>query len=185
MVDEAIEEAEAEISDNYEDPIKRSNFVLDNTQEIYEFRVDKKKTYRIDQVLIRDDNNDRRIYTEASTGDNPSEANQTYTKDFEFNTLTFSSETVNAWNGNRCEIDYVPIQHHHLTRLKAALFLLDNSAITNTSEDTPTIIIRLMNRIKRLESAMNPYRSFGSTNEKFYNPTIGKTIPQRRFWTYN
>jgi len=48
----------------------------------------------------------------------------------------------------------------------------------------PAIAIRLMSRIKRLEKAMSSPEAVGSEDEKYYNPTKGTIIPQRRFKTY-
>jgi len=82
------------------------------------------------------------------------------------------------------EVDYIPIQIHHLTRLKAALSLIDGSAVINADENMPAIAIRFMSRIKRLEKAMSSPTAVGSEDEKYYNPTYGEVIPQRRFKTY-
>ncbi len=181
VVDEMIEEAESEVAGDFGDPIMKSNFILDSTQTKYEFRVDNKETYRIDQVLIREDDNSRRVYTD---GDTPSEASQKYTKDFEFNTITFESGTVSAWDGNRVEINYLPTPFHHLIRLKAALSIIDKTNVVNAEEGMPAIAIRLMSRIKRLEKSLTDAAAVGSEDEKYYDPTLGETIPQRRFWTY-
>jgi len=184
IVDEFIEEAEGEVSGDWGDPIKKSNFILDGTQTKYEFRNDNKKTYRIDLMLIREDDNSRRVYTEVASGDSPSEADQTYSKDFEFNTITFASETVNTWNGSRVEITYLPSAFHHLVRLKAALSTIDKTNVMNAEEGMPAIAIRLMSRVKRLEKSQSDAVAVGSEDEKCYDETLGETIPQIRFRTY-
>ena len=182
VVNEFIEEAEAEVSGDWGDPIKNANFILDSNNTRYEFRNDNKETYRIDLILIREDDNDRRVYTEVASGDDPSEASQTYSKDFEFNTITLASETVSARDGSRVEITYVPAAFHHLVRLKAALSLIDKTNVMNAEEGMPAIAIRLMSRVKRLEKALTDAVAVGSEDEINYDPTLGDTIPQRRFW---
>lgn len=166
------------------DPKRKINFIIQSPNTRYEYRVDNKKTYRLDQVLIIENDNSRRTYTEADSGDDPSEDDQTYTWDSEFNTLTFSAATISAWDGNMVIINYVPNEFHHLVRLKAALSILDATVITNTTEDTPALAIRFMTRIKRLENASAAPVAIGSTNERFYDPTLGENVPQRRFVTY-
>ena len=184
VVDEAIEEAEAEVAGDFGDPIRKINFMIKNTETKYEFRVDNKETYRIDLVIIRKNDHSRRVYTEVASGASPSEADQTYSKDFEFNTLTFASATINAWNGMRVEVSYIPAGFHHLVRLKAALSLIDRTNVMNAEEGMPAIAIRLMSRIKRLEKALTDLVVVGSEDEINYDPTLGETIPQRRFVTY-
>ena len=115
IVDEFIEEAEQEVSGDWGDPIKRARFtLLGPTQTKYEFRIDNTKTYRIDKVIIRESDNTRRVYTSVDSG--PTEAAKTYTKDFEFNTITFQQATIAAWSGMLVEVTYVPAAHHHLVR---------------------------------------------------------------------
>jgi len=185
VVDEMIEEAEGEVSGEWGDPIKRINFnFLDSSQLIYEFRNDNTKTYRIDLVLIREDDNTRRVYTEVADGDSPSEADRTYSKDFEFNTITFSSETLAAWNGRYVELTYVPAGFHHLARLKAALSIIDKTNVMNAEEGMPAIAIRLMSRVKRLEQALTKGIAVGSEDEINFDITRGETIRQRRFLTH-
>lgn len=178
IVTEAISEADSEVLNEYGDPPKRSNFVLDSSQEVYEFRVDKKETYRIDKVYIIDDDRNRIEYIAGTA----SETNKEYTEDLEFNKITFHADTIGTYSGNMVIIDYVPINIHILARTKAALFLQDQANVTNANEDTPTLGLRLLQRIKRLESSIGI--AVGSEDEKNFNPTIGDTIPQRRFWTY-
>ena len=184
VVDSAIEEAESEIAGDWGDPIKKANFMIDSTQTKYEFRNDNKEVYRIDLMLIREDDHSRRIYTEVASEGDPSEDDQTYSKDFEFNTLTLSSETISTWDGKRVEIIYVPSAFHHLVRLKAALSLIDKTNVMNAEEGMPAIAIRLMSRVKRLETALTNAVAVGSEDEINYDPTLGETIPQRRFVTY-
>ncbi len=160
--------------------MKRSNFVLETGQIKYEFRNDNKEVYRLDTVLIRENDNTRRIYTDGTA----SESNQEYTKDFEFNTIDFASATVSTWDGHRVEITYVPSAIHVLVRVKAALFLIDKTNVINAEEGMPAIAIRFMNRIKRLEKSMTDAAAVGSEDEKYYDETRGDTIPQRRFRTY-
>jgi len=179
VVTDAVEEAEIEVTNDYGNPTKKSTFTLDSTQTRYEFRSDDKKTYRIDRVIIRENNNTRRTYTSGTA----SETNQEYTEDLEFNTITFHSDTVSDWNGHRVEVDYVPTYIHWLIRLKATLYLLENTNSVNADEQTPTGVNRIVNRIKRIEDSLTPI-AVGSTNEKDYDPTIGEVIPQRRFRTY-
>jgi len=184
VVDEAIDEAEAEVTNDFGDPQQRSTFLVDSAQTKYEFRIDNKKTYRIDRVIIREGDNSRRVYTEAASGVGPSETVLTYTWDNEFNTITFSSATISAWAGMRTEVQYVPFEIHHLVRLKGALFLIDNSNMVNSEENTPAIAIRLMNRINRLTKAVSLFQASGSEDNINYDPTYGEYIPQRRFSTY-
>ena len=79
VIEEGIDEAEAEVTGTWGDPKRKVNFVLQSPNTKYEFRVDNKQTYRIDQVLIIENDNSRRTYTEADSGDDPSEDDQTYT----------------------------------------------------------------------------------------------------------
>jgi len=184
FVDEAVDEAEAEVGSTWGDTNKRARFTLLSTYATYEFRNSNIKTYRIDTVLIREEDNDRRVYTKAVSPAVASESAQTYTWDDEFNTITFAAATISAWDGYLCEIVYVPVQIHHLVRLKAALSLLDASSLKNADESMPVQSIRLMSRIKRLEKAMVSPTAEGSSNNANYNPTDGDLIPQRRFNTY-
>jgi len=180
-VNDAIDEAMIEVTNDYGDPTKRSTFIVDSTQSKYEFRVDNKKTYRVDLVIIRDDNNNRITYTAASTA---SESSQTYVQDLEFNTITFSSATIAARNGLRVEVQYVPNEFHHLCASKGALYLLDRTNTQNSEEGTPTLGLRLLQRIQRIEGAIQPFIGVGSEDNKHYDPTRGEDIPQRRFRTY-
>lgn len=180
VVTEAIEEAETEVSNAYGNPAKKSTFILDSTVTRYEFRVDDKKTYRVDRVILRDDNNNRITYTAGTA----SQTGLQYTEDLEFNTITFHADTVSTWNGRRIEVDYVPIEVHHLTRLKAALFLIENSSAINAGDSTPARVTRLLDRIKRIEDAIMPFIAVGSEDNKIFDPTYGEVIPQRRFWVY-
>ncbi len=180
IVDEAVEEAREEVLGDYGDPPKRSTFVLDSSQTDYEFRVDKQKTYSIEKVYILDDNN-RREYTDGTA----SETNQEYTKDLDFNKITFHGDTVAAYSGNRIIIDYIPNYIHWLARLKAALYIIDSTNINNADENAPTPGLRIIQRIQRIEKAIAETIAIGSSNEKDYDPTYGEVIPQRRFWTYS
>lgn len=181
VVTEAVEEATIEVTNDYGDPPRKSTFILDSTQTKYEFRRDKRRTYRVDLVIIRDDDNDRFVYTSGSSA---SHGGQTYVEDLEYNTITFSSETVSAYDGQRVEVHYVPYELHQLARIKSALFLLENTAVLNSDETGPTIISRLANRAKRIEEGLVPVAAVGSEDEKRYDPTYGEYIPQRRFYTY-
>lgn len=180
VVNEAIEEAEAEIAGDFGDPVRKSRFTLSSTQLRYEFRNDDKETHRIDSVIIREDDLTRREYTE---GDTASESELTYTKEFVHNTITFSQETVNAWDGRIVEVIYLPKAFHHLARAKAAIFILETSNVSNADSESPTVVDRLWRRVKRIESSLMPDGVAGSEDEKFYDPTLGEYIPQRRFWT--
>lgn len=181
VVTEAVEEAEIEVSGAWGDPVKKSTFVLDTDNTRYEFRNDDRKVFRVDRVIIREDDNTRRAYTGSSSA---SESSQNYIEDLEFNTVTFHADTVSTWDGYRVEIDYVPTFIHHLVRLKAALFLIDKTNVINAEENMPAVAIRLMNRIKRIEEANADAVAIGSTNAKDYDPTYGEVIKQRRFKTY-
>ena len=181
VVTEAIDEAMIEITNDYGEPAKKSIFTIDSTQARYEFRVDKKKTFRIDLVIIRDNNNNRITYTAADTA---SESGRMYEEDLEFNTITFALATLSARNGLRVEVHYLPNEFHHLCRTKAALFLQDQTNVQNADEGTPSLGLRLLQRIKRIEGAIQPFQASGSEDNKFYDPTLGEVIPQRRFWTY-
>lgn len=181
VVDEAIDEASTEVTDDYGDPSKRSTFVLDNTQARYEFRADNKKAFRIDRVFIRDSNNNRINYTAGTA----SEANKEYTEDLEFNTISFASDTLNAFNGNRVEVHYVMNAIHQLVRNKAALFLLESTNVTNATENTPVTIQRIMARITRLQNGIAIHQAQGSSNNLHFDPTFGEVIPQTRFWTFS
>lgn len=180
VVTDAIEEAEVEVTNDYGNPYKKSTFILESTQTRYEFRVDDKKTYRIDRVIVRQNDNTRRVYAEGTA----SEVNQQFTADLEFNTITFASATVASYDGCRVEIDYVPTEFHQLTRIIAALTLLDNANVTNAEEDTPSLGVRLLQRKKRIEDAIIVYQAAGSLENVNYDPTYGEVIPQRRFYVY-
>jgi len=180
VVDEAIEEAQSEVSGDYGDPPKKSTFVLDSTQARYEFRTDNKKVFRVDRVIIRDDNNNRITYTSGTA----SEANLEYTEDLEFNTITFHSSTVGTYDGDRVEVHYIPSEIHHMVRCKAALHILDRVNVFNAEENTPTLGLRLLQRITRLENTYSETFAVGSEDEITYDVTSGDVIPQRRFWTY-
>ena len=180
IVDEAIEEAREEVLGDYGDPPKRSTFVLDSSQTNYEFRVDKQKTYSIEKVYILDNDNNRIEYTDGTA----SETNKEYTKDLDFNKITFHSDTIATYNGNRVIIDYIPNYIHWLARLKAALYLIDSTNINNADENAPTPGLRILQRIQRIEKSIAETNAVGSSNEKNYDPTYGEVIPQRRFYTF-
>lgn len=180
VVTAAIDEAEEEVLGDYGDPPKRSTFVLDSTQTDYEFRIDKRKTFAIEKVYILTDSNIRREYTNGEA----SESSQTYRKDLDFNKITFAAATVLAYDGNRVIIDYIPNYIHWLVRLKAALHLIDRDAITNAEEGTPVLGLRILQRIDRIEKSINTPAAVGSEDEKYYDPTVGEVIPQRRFRRY-
>ena len=179
VVDEAISEAEAEVSGNYSEPIKRATFTLVSLQTKYEYRNDNEQIYRIDQVFVIDSNNNRIEYTNGTA----SEVNHQFTLDTEFNTVTFHSDTISTYDGMRVLVNYVMLAHHQLVKLKAALSLIDTSNLVNGEENMPAIAIRLMGRIKRIENSLTPF-SEGSTNNSFYDGTRGEVIPQRRFHTF-
>lgn len=181
VVTEAIDEADEEVYNDFGNPLKKSNFVLSSTQQRYEFRVDNKKVFRIDKVIIRDSNNNRIVYTAGSA----SESNLEYTKDLEFNTITFDSSTTGKYDGNRVEVHYTLNVFHILSRTKAALFLNDWTNVVNAEGVSTNIGLRLLQRIRRLESQIMPEIGVGSEDEIRYDPTLGETILQRRFWTYN
>jgi len=152
---------------------------LDSTQTKYEFRSDDKKTFRIDRVIIRENDNTRRTYISGTA----SEDDQEYTEDFEHNTITLHSDTISAWDGHRVEVDYVPTYIHWLIRLKAVLSLMENTNSVNADDQTPTGVTRILNRIERIEKGVTPL-AVGSTNEENFDITSGEIIPQRRFRTY-
>jgi len=181
VVDEAIDEALIEVTNDYGDPPKKSTFFLMSNQYQYEYAIDNKKTYAIERVFIRDDENDRMEYTEDET---PSESSKTYSQSAEFNTITFSSDTISTWAGRRVEVHYVPQSIHHLVRTKAALFLLDRVNVANAEENTPSLGLRLVQRIGRIEESLKPFMVVGSEDEINYDPTYGDVIPQRRFRIY-
>lgn len=180
IISDAIEEARDEVLGDYGDPPKRSTFWIDSNQTEYEFRVDKKKTYAVEKVYIIDGNNNRIEYSQGTA----SEANKEYTLDTDFNKITFASGTVSARNGERVVVDYIPNQIHWLARLKADLYVLDRTATTNSEENTPTEGLRIVQRITRIEKSIEIDSAVGSSDERFYDPTYGDIIPQRRFVTY-
>ena len=181
FVQSAIDEADEEIFGEFGDPPKMSTFSLDNTQLRYEFRNDNKQVYRIDKVIIRGDNNERIVYTAGTASESALE----YTEDLEFNTISFAQETVDAYSGRRVEVQYSPNTLHLLVVTRAALYLLEQSAVTNAQENAPSQLSRLRNRAKRLEQSIRPDMCIGSEDNKHYDETYGVVIPQRRFWTYN
>jgi len=181
VIDDAIKEAEMEVLGDYGDPIRNATFFIMNSQLKYEFRPDKSQVYRVDLLFIRDDDNDRIDYTADTTA---SESSKTYVQDLEFNTVTFAQDTVNAMDGNRVQVQYVPYAMHTLVRLKAAIYLLDRSNITNAESNTPTLQSRLQSQIDKIEVAIQEWKIVGSEDEKNYDPTYGENIPQRRFITY-
>ena len=181
IVDEALEEAREEVLGDYGDPPKRSTFFLDSSQTNYEFKVDKQKTHSIEKVYRLDNNNNRIEYTDG--GDNGvSESSKYYVKDLDFNKISFHTDTVSG--GNRVIIDYIPNYIHWLARLKAALYIIDSTNVTNAAENAPTPGLRVLQRIQRIENAIAETNAVGSSNEKNYDPTYGELIPQRRFNTY-
>lgn len=182
VIDDAIKEAEMEALNVFGDPVRKSTFIIENSQTKYEFQVDKKQVYRVDLVIIRDDNNNRITYTADSTA---SETSLTYVEDLEYNTITFAQATINAYDGNRVEVHYVPYAINTLVRLKAAIYLLDHSGVTNAEDGTPTLRTRLMEQCDRIEKAIQEWKVVGSEDEKNYDPTYGDYIPQRRFYTYD
>ena len=56
--------------------------------------------------------------------------------------------------------------------------------MTNADADTPTKGLRILQRIQRMEKAVQAAIVVGSEDNKIYDPTIGEVIPQRRFRTY-
>jgi len=180
VVTEAIDEADIEVFEDYGDPLKRTTFSLDSDQADYEFWMDNTKTYRIDHVYIIDGDNNRTEYTDGTA----SEDDKEYTKDLEFNKITFHADTIAAYSGDRVMVEFVPDVFHILARTKAALFLQDKSNVVNANEDTPSLALRFIQRIKRIEDGIKVNVAFGSGNERFYDPTYGEVIPQRRFFTY-
>ena len=181
LVDDAIQYAEDLISEDFGDPMERSRFSLNSNNTIYEIRNDNKKIFRINTVLIRKNDNDRRVYTGTTTA---SELGLTYVFDNEFNTITFASETISAWNGRIVEVTYVPSSYYNLVKTHAALYLLETSNIVNGQEEAPTQLISLRHRVKILSEAMTTCEAVGSANERYYDPTLGKYIKQRRFTKY-
>ncbi len=179
VVNDAIEEAREEVTGDFGDPQRRSNFTLDSNQTEYEFTVDKKLTFSVEKVYIIQDDLSRREYTSGTA----SESNQKYTLDKDFNKITFHADTISTFNGNRVIVDYIPNWIHWLVRLKAALGLIDRDAITNADENSPALGLRILQRIGRLEKAATSAAVAGSEDEKFYDPTFGEIIPQRRFRT--
>ena len=165
---------------DYGDPSRRSTFTLINTQTKYEFRIDKKKTYVIEKVYILDSNNNRVEYTAGTA----SETNKEFTQDLDFNSITFHSSTISNYDGLRVIIDYIPNAIHWMVRLKAALTILDRTNVTNAEENTPTLGLRILQRVGRLEMAFNTEMAVGSEDEINYDPTWGENVPQRRFRTY-
>lgn len=165
---------------DYGDPPKRSTFSLDSEQQNYEFRVDQQKVYAIEKVYIIDGNNNQRVYTDGTA----SESNQEYTKDLDVNKITFAATTVSTYSGMRVVVEFIPNNIHWLARLKAALYLIDEMNITNAEENTPTLGLRILQRIQRIEAAIQEEKAVGSSNQYNYDPTYGEEIPQRRFWIY-
>ncbi len=179
VVDDAIEEAREEVTGDFGDPQRRSNFTLDSNQTEYEFSVDKKLTFSVEKVYIIQDDLSRREYTSGTA----SEANQKYTLDKDFNKITFAADTISTFNGNRVIVDWIPNWIHLLVRLKAALGLIDRDAITNADENSPAPGLRILQRIQRLEKAVTVPGVAGSEDNIVYDPTFGEVIPQRRFRT--
>ena len=181
VVTEAIDEAEEEVFEDFGDQIRKSTFFLDSTQVEYEFKIDRRKTFRIDRVWVRLDDNSIRVYTE---GDTASESTQVFTHNTDRNTITFHSDTVSTYDARRVEVHHVPNIFHQLVRNKAALHLLDSDSLTNSEENTPTLGTRIFQRIQRLEKSLTPTAAVGSEDEINYDPTFGEVVPQRRFRTY-
>lgn len=177
VVNEAIEEADIEVTSDYGDPAAISNFSILGTHTKYEFRNDNERVYRIDRVVIYDDNHDQVVYT---AGTSASETSLKYVEDLEFNTITFHADTVAKWDGRVCVIHYLPYSIHLLARTKAALFLLDRSNVTNATDNTPTLGTRLFQRITRIEDSIRSELATGSMENIFYDPTYGVTIRQLR-----
>lgn len=175
---DAIQEAEDEVTNDYNDPVKHSiwNIVSSNTK--YEFRNDSKKVFRIDQVLIRGDNNSIIEYTSDSTA---SESGKKYVVDFDENSITFATATVQLRSGKEVEVHYIPNIIHQMVATKAALWILDQTNTANAEENTPTLALRLIQRLARLEDAYSDAMAAGSTNNRFFNRVNGEYIPQIRF----
>jgi hypothetical protein len=177
VVTEAIEEANIEVTNDYGDPAAISNFSLLSTHTKYEFRNDNVRVYRIDRVVIYDDNHEQIVYTADTSA---SETGLKYVQDLEFNTITFHADTIAKYDGRICVVHYLPYSVHLLARTKAALFLLDRSNVTNGAENTPTLGVRLIQRIGRIEEAIQSDLAVGSEENKWYDPTYGVTIRQLR-----
>jgi len=180
QINEIIQEAETEVENDFGNPSRRSYFYIVDSNLNYEFRSDNKKTYRIDHLYIIDSDNTRTEYTEGTA----SETGKEFTYDEEFNKITFAQATITANSGNRVIVLYVPNAMHELVKLKAATAIKDSSTTTNSDEGTPAGTIRLLSRVKKLETAFATEQAVGSTNEILYDPTYGELIEQRRFRIY-
>lgn len=180
-VNEAIDEAESEVLEDWGNPLKKSTFwILESDTLKFEFRPNNKPTHRIDKVLIRDSSNSTQVYTEGT----PGETSHLYSKDFDDNSITFAQDTIDAHQGERVEVEYVPKPIHYLVRNKAALFILSRVNDINQGENTPIIIINILSRIKRLEAGLATTNAVGSNENIAYDPTYGEQIAQRRFKVY-
>ena len=181
VVEDAIDEAETVVTDDWYDS-KRSTFsIVDANTTKFEFRSNKKKTFRVDRVWIYNDDNTYVEYTDADTA---SEDNLNYVEDLEFNTITFHADTISAYNGKRVIVDWIPDALHQLIKCKAALIIKSEAVEFTDGDIIPSAIKSLLSRIKSIENSLSDLEAVGSNDEINYDPTYGDLIPQKRFIVY-
>jgi len=175
-VEAAIDDADAEIYADYGRPLDLSRIRVTNEFTIYEFREDKKETFRTDLVEIKNPDDGTRLTLTTPTD---------YTIDLEENIITITQAIADTHSGRNLLVHYVRKEFEILSKNKAALNFLDNIfALQNTDDNDQGNIRRIAMRIKRVEKMLQEDMGVeGSFENRDFDIRDGKFIVQRRFRT--
>lgn len=181
VIGSEIIDVEREIYAKYGNPVKKGTFSLDPQYTDYVFRTNRKETWAITSVTVYEQFAPN---YERSLGSNSPPAFLEYEADLLNNTIKFSTETVGSYNGQRCEVEYIPVEFNLICKWKAALNLLDTASTVDgeTVENTQTI--RLIDRLRRVEESLVPSIVFGSSEFEGWDERQGEDVPQNHLNSY-
>lgn len=177
-IDQAISDAQNSIFAAYGDSV-HTDFNIINSRRQYEFKKDRVETHEIKFVFVSNP------FTSTNSEINRNEVvTASYTADLTTNKLTFTASQIAGWNASVIQVEHIPKMWNLLAKNKAALGILDATAIQiNPGEgrtENPRVTL-IRRRIEDIESIMQPHEAVGSFENRTFDSRDIDLLEQRRF----
>jgi len=197
----AINDSDDEIDEDFGNPVENTEFFMyDKSNFIFEYWPDRKKTYRIDRVVMRGSDNSRNLLTNGGSADVETatmvggvlsfngvavaDDSDTYYYDYNANVLMFPYATLLKYQSFYCEVDFVRRIFHVLSKNKAALVIAEDNPEITGDDVEHTRVARFRKRITRIENLLYSVQAVDGENallNKENDVRTRMTIIQKRF----
>ena len=198
----AINDADSEIFEDYGNPLENTEFFMLSTSNfIFEYEEDRKRTYRVDRVVMRGSDNSRTLLTSGGSvnvetatmvdevlyfnGVAIADDSDTYYYDYSANVLIFPHAALVKYQSYYCEVDYVKDIFHVISKNKAALTLAENNPEVTGDDVDHTRVARLRKRITRVQNTLAGFEAIDGMEALANRKNLVRSrrlIVQKRFY---